>query len=65
MHGSPGNSSDRARRAVTVNYASDGVIYEPRPFNGDRQRNIASHVSFPKLEAGGSIECDLFPRVWP
>lgn len=65
VHGGPANTSTRGRRAVTVNYASAEVTWEPRPFTGARMKAIAGHVPFPRLQPGGPIESELYPRVWP
>lgn len=67
VHGGWPNTTTGPRRAVTVNYASDRVRYEPKanPLTRSRHRDIASHVRFPKLTAGGPIDSDLHPRVWP
>jgi ectoine hydroxylase-related dioxygenase (phytanoyl-CoA dioxygenase family) len=65
IHGGRANTSERPRRAVTVNYASDGVTYEPRPFTDERMKAIAGHVPFPRLQQGDPLSGELYPRVWP
>lgn len=65
VHGSPGNTTGRFRRAVTSMYTGDGVRWNPHPANMFRNKSLTGHVEMPELEPGGPIECPLFPRVWP
>jgi ectoine hydroxylase-related dioxygenase (phytanoyl-CoA dioxygenase family) len=65
VHGSRGNRTERYRRAITSFYVGDGATWNPHAANMFRNKNLTGHVTAPDLEVGGSIECDMFPRVWP
>ncbi|KWW99073.1 Phytanoyl-CoA dioxygenase [Carbonactinospora thermoautotrophica] len=65
VHGSRGNTTNNFRRAVTVVYTGDRAAWNPHPANMFKNKDLTGHVEMPDLEPGGSIECDLFPRVWP
>lgn len=59
VHGAPGNASqDRRRRAYTMRWAGDDVVYHPRP-------NIQPMLWEPDIAPGGPLDCDLWPQVWP
>ena len=59
VHGAPGNlTSDRRRRAYVTRWCGDDVTYDPRP-------NIQQMLYEPDIAAGGALDCDLFPVVWP
>jgi ectoine hydroxylase-related dioxygenase (phytanoyl-CoA dioxygenase family) len=60
IHGAAGNSSTtRRRRAISVRYCGDDVVYAPRPY-APKQPHI--DVDLP---AGAPIGCDVHPLVWP
>lgn len=50
---------------MTVVYTGDRAAWNPHPANMFKNKDLTGHVEMPDLEPGGSIECDLFPRVWP
>lgn len=56
LHGAPGNSLDRPRRAYVMRWAGEDVTYYPRP-------NLQPMLHDPGIPAGGPIDCDLFPVV--
>jgi ectoine hydroxylase-related dioxygenase (phytanoyl-CoA dioxygenase family) len=59
VHGAPGNSRpDRRRRAHVSRWAGDDAVYAPRP-------GIQEMPAMPDIPAGGPIDSDLWPRVWP
>lgn len=64
VHGSREKVTTRFRRAVTNMYAGDRVTWNPHPANMFKNKNLTGHVEMPDLEAGGPIDCELFPRVW-
>ncbi len=64
VHGSRGNTTNRFRRALTNIYTGDLVTWNPHPASMFNNKNQTGHVVIPKLEPGGPIDCDLFPRVW-
>ena len=58
VHGAPGNSrSDRRRRAYVTRWAGDDVTYDPRDGTQPMLRD-------PGLNAGDSVDSDLWPVVW-
>lgn len=65
VHGSTGNRTSAFRRAVSSTYVGDRVSWNPHPSNMFRNKDLTGHVRLPQLAPGGSIECELFPRVWP
>jgi ectoine hydroxylase-related dioxygenase (phytanoyl-CoA dioxygenase family) len=65
IHGSPGNTLPRIRRAVSAIYAGDDVTWVPHPGQFLDNPDLSSHVPKPDLAPGDPIECELFPRVWP
>lgn len=65
VHGSRGNMTGNFRRAVTVMYVSDQVVWNPHSANMFKNKDLTGHVEMPALKPGGPIECALFPRVWP
>jgi ectoine hydroxylase-related dioxygenase (phytanoyl-CoA dioxygenase family) len=57
VHGAPGNSSPTAqRRAYIVRWAGEDATYHPRP-------NLQPMLHDPGIEAGGPLDCSLFPAV--
>ena len=59
VHGAPGNSRTERRRRVHVSrWAGDDAVYFPRP-------GIQEMPMEPGIPAGGRIDCDLWPQVWP
>jgi len=59
VHGASGNSRlDRRRRAHVTRWAGDDAIYFPRP-------GIQEMPPAPDIPAGGPIDSDLWPQVWP
>lgn len=59
VHGSPGNrSATTRRRGLATRWTGDDATYDPRPATFKLIRD-------PAIPAGGSLECALFPRVWP
>lgn len=65
VHGARGNATNRYRRAVTTFYTGEGITWWPHSANMFKNRSLTGHVPMPELEAGGPLDCDLFPRVWP
>ncbi|MGE3287766.1 MAG: phytanoyl-CoA dioxygenase family protein [Pseudonocardia sp.] len=65
VHGSLGNRTSRYRRAITSFYVGDRATWNPHAANMFHNKSLTGHVTAPDLEAGGSIECDMFPQVWP
>ena len=65
VHGSWGNTTKRFRRAVTSFYTGDRITWYPHSANMFKNKSLTGHVQMPQLQAGGPIDCDLFPRVWP
>ncbi len=58
LHGAPGNGSDHVRRrAYTVRYTGDDVVYAPGPATMPVLDN-------PELKAGQALDSRLFPVVW-
>ena len=57
LHGAPGNTSPRRRRAVSIRYAGDGAVYTER-------KNMSKPIRDPGLRPGDPLDCDLFPIVW-
>jgi ectoine hydroxylase-related dioxygenase (phytanoyl-CoA dioxygenase family) len=58
LHGAwPNLTPDRRRRALAVRFAGDDVRWQPRDY-------IPSVPDRPDLEAGGPIDCDLYPVIW-
>ena len=60
LHGAPANVSKRARRALSVRYCGDDVVFHewpglpPAPFSTE------------SLRPGDSLdESDIYPRIWP
>lgn len=64
VHGSPGNQTDRHRRALTNIYTGDGVTWNPTPASMFNNKAQTGHVNLPALTRGEAIDCELFPRVW-
>lgn len=59
MHGAPGNSAaTRRRRGLAVRFAGDDAVWDPRP-------GTFAMIREPGIRAGGPLDCDLFPVVWP
>lgn len=69
IHGSSGNASTSTRRrALATRWAGDGVIYDPRPdtfISYINKLGVKEVNSINNLHAGASIDCDLFPQLWP
>jgi ectoine hydroxylase-related dioxygenase (phytanoyl-CoA dioxygenase family) len=69
IHGSSGNASTSTRRrALATRWAGDGVTYDPRPdtfISYINKLGIKEVNSINSLHAGASIDCDLFPQLWP
>lgn len=63
VHGSPGNTSARPRRAITAFYVGDGVTWNPRRRTMFDNPRLTGHVRMPDLAPGGPITCGLFPQV--
>ena len=58
LHAAGGNGSDRMRRrAYSVRYCGDDVIYDPGPATMPVLEN-------PELSSGQPLDSDLFPVVW-
>ncbi len=57
VHGAPGNSTQRRRRAYILRWCGDDVTYNPRP-------NIQPMLREPDIAAGAPLDSDLFPRIW-
>jgi ectoine hydroxylase-related dioxygenase (phytanoyl-CoA dioxygenase family) len=59
LHGSRGNSSNTTRRrALSVRYAGDDVVYDPRP-------STMSLYWDPELAPGERLHGPVFPRLYP
>ncbi len=59
VHGALGNTTkDKRRRGYVTRWCGDDVTYYPRP---DIQRMLYD----PDIPSGGSIDCQLFPVLWP
>lgn len=59
LHGAPGNRRlDRRRRAYVTRWAGDDAVFHPRP-------GIQEMPELPDIPAGGPLDSDLWPRVWP
>ncbi|MBW4594216.1 MAG: phytanoyl-CoA dioxygenase family protein [Brasilonema angustatum HA4187-MV1] len=69
IHASSGNASTSTRRrALVTRWAGDGVTYDPRPDTFITHINkigVKEVNSIHRLHAGDSIDCDLFPQLWP
>jgi len=65
VHGSLGNMTKNFRRAITSFYVGDRATWNPHRANMFHNKSLTGHVTAPDLAPGGSIECDMFPRVWP
>jgi ectoine hydroxylase-related dioxygenase (phytanoyl-CoA dioxygenase family) len=60
VHGAPGNAAlDRRRRALATRWTGDDARYCVH--SGE----VAIPTSDPGLKHGDSMDCALFPRVWP
>jgi ectoine hydroxylase-related dioxygenase (phytanoyl-CoA dioxygenase family) len=59
VHGAPGNTGPRLRRAAGVRYCGDDVRYRHRPFAPAQLHH--KHT----LRDGDPICCEQFPNVWP
>lgn len=57
LHGAPGNTSTRRRRAVAIRYAGDDAVYTER-------KGMSKPIRDPGLRPGDPLDCDLFPIVW-
>ena len=58
VHGGGGNdTSDRRRRAYSVRYTGDDVVY-------DRRSSTMTELENPELETGDVLDSPLFPVVW-
>ncbi len=59
IHAAPGNRTEGTRRrAYVTRWCGDRAVYDPRP-------NIQPMLYDPPIEAGGPLDSDLFPKVWP
>lgn len=59
IHAAPGNSTPGTRRrAYVTRWCGDDVTYDPRP-------GIQPMLYEPDIAAGGPLDCELFPKVWP
>ncbi len=69
VHGASGNASTSTRRrALATRWFGDGVTYDPRPntfLSCIDKLGIKEADSINSLNAGGLINCDFFPRIWP
>jgi ectoine hydroxylase-related dioxygenase (phytanoyl-CoA dioxygenase family) len=58
IHGAQGNkTASTRRRACSVRYTGDDVVYDPRP-------STMNELVNPALKAGDPLDSDLFPVVW-
>ena len=57
LHGAPGNTSNRRRRALATRWCGDDVTYVER-------KGMSKPIRDPGLAVGDAIDCDLFPVVW-
>jgi ectoine hydroxylase-related dioxygenase (phytanoyl-CoA dioxygenase family) len=59
VHWAPGNSTDDVRRRAYVSrWAGDDATYYPRP-------RIQKMLYDPQLTAGGPLDSELWPVLWP
>jgi len=59
VHWAPGNSTTQVRRRAYVSrWAGDNAAYDPRP-------KIQKMLYDPKLTAGGPLDSELWPVLWP
>ncbi|OYD96386.1 hypothetical protein CDG76_06175 [Nostoc sp. 'Peltigera membranacea cyanobiont' 210A] len=69
VHGASGNASTSTRRrALATRWVGDDVTYDPRPetfISYIKKLGIKEVNSINSLHAGASIDCDLFPQLWP
>lgn len=65
VHGSLGNATPHYRRAITSFYVGDRATWNPHAANMFNNKSLTGHVTAPELTPGESIECEMFPRVWP
>lgn len=65
VHGSRANMKQQYRRAATLFYVGSSTTWDPHPANMFNNKSLTGHMAPPDLIAGGTLECDLFPRVWP
>ena len=59
VHGAPGNSSGRSRRAISTIWMGDDTKYGKRPNPG------RPHFHGIDLSPGDAMDSSYFPRVWP
>lgn len=57
LHGAPGNSSTRRRRALATRWTGDDARFMKR-------RGMSRPIRDPGLEPGAPMDSDLFPVVW-
>jgi ectoine hydroxylase-related dioxygenase (phytanoyl-CoA dioxygenase family) len=58
VHGAKGNfTSERRRRACSIRFVGDDVVYDPRA-------QTMSELANPKLKAGDALDSEMFPVVW-
>lgn len=57
LHGAPGNTSDRYRRALSVRYTGDDARYIER-------KKMIRLLRDPGLKTGDRLDSDLFPVAW-
>ena len=65
VHGSRGNLTTNPRRAITSFYVGNSTVWDPHVANMFNNKSLTGHVNAPDLQPGGSVECEMFPRVWP
>ena len=59
VHAAGGNrSTTQRRRAYVTRWTGDEVVYDPRP-------NIQTMLWEPAIDAGATLDSDLWPVVWP
>ena len=59
LHNAPGNNTEKCqRRAYSVRYPGEDVVYDPRPSTMLVLQNS-------KLTAGQVLDSKMFPIVWP
>lgn len=58
VHGAPGNSGSRRRRAVSTRWTGDDARYCVRP------GEVAIPTADPGLNHGDKMDCDRFPLAW-
>jgi len=57
LHGSPGNSSGRRRRALATRWTGDDVAYKARP-------GVVIPPIDPRLRDGDPLDSEMYPVLW-